>query len=97
MILHLKGKNQIIRESEDNPIFWMHKYEITLILFYVFFFFGYSRENFKIMMINEFEMTDISLISCFLGLEEKQHCEGRGVRKRSSWKLMIKLILYSVH
>ena len=24
-------------ESEDNPIFWMHKYEITLILFYVFF------------------------------------------------------------
>ena len=26
-------------ESEDNPIFWMHKYEITLILFYVFFFY----------------------------------------------------------
>lgn len=77
MILHLKGKNQIIRESEDNPIFWMHKYEITfyfIFYFYVFFFFfGYRSENFKIMMINEFEMTDISLISYFLGLEEKQH------------------------
>ena len=69
-----KGKeSNHSNESEDNPIFWMHKYEITLILFYVFFFFGYSRENFKIMMINEFEMTDISLISYFLGLEEKQH------------------------
>ena len=76
MILHLKGKNQIIRESEDNPIFWMHKYEITfyfIFYFYVFFFFfGYRSENFKIMMINEFEMTDISLIDKLLSWARRE-------------------------